>query len=128
MRLGGLGLRSAAQTAPAAYWASWADALPMLKARLPDLATRAVQALDGGAASGTCLDEVVAAARLLDHEGFLRRPSFAALADGARPPEPDRPEGAERGEWPHGWQFFAASTREHHFRRTVVLDAMSPGD
>ena len=50
MRLGGLGLRSAAQTTQATYWASWADALPMLKARLPDLADRAVQILDGGPA------------------------------------------------------------------------------
>ena len=30
MRLGGLGLRSAARMALAAYWASWADALPMI--------------------------------------------------------------------------------------------------
>ena len=29
MRMGGLGLRVAARMAPAAYWASWADALPM---------------------------------------------------------------------------------------------------
>ena len=29
MRLGGLGLRSAGRIAPGAYWASWADALPM---------------------------------------------------------------------------------------------------
>ena len=128
MRLGGLGLRSAARTAQAAYWASWADALPMLKARLPDLADRAVQILDGGQLSGTCLDEVMAAARLLDSEGFLERPTFAALAGGARPPKPEKAEGAERGEWPHGWQFFAASTREHHFRRSVVLPGMKPAE
>ena len=30
MRLGGLGLRSPRRLAPAAYWASWADAMPML--------------------------------------------------------------------------------------------------
>ena len=41
LRLGGLGLRSATRTAFAAYWASWADALPMLKARLPQLVARA---------------------------------------------------------------------------------------
>ena len=33
--LGGLGLQSAETTAPAAYWASWADALPAIRARLP---------------------------------------------------------------------------------------------
>ena len=35
MRLGGLGLRSNARMAPAAYWASWADALPMIVERIP---------------------------------------------------------------------------------------------
>ena len=35
MRLGGLGLRSARRTSPAAYWASWADALHMISQRLP---------------------------------------------------------------------------------------------
>ena len=38
MRLGGLGLRSASRTAPGAFWASWADALPMIQARLPVMA------------------------------------------------------------------------------------------
>ena len=35
MRLGGAGLRSAERTGAAAYWASWADALAMINARLP---------------------------------------------------------------------------------------------
>ena len=34
MRMGGLGIRSASRLAPAAFWASWADALPMLEKRL----------------------------------------------------------------------------------------------
>ena len=37
LRMGGLGLRSALRMAPAAFWASWADALPMLQQRLPEL-------------------------------------------------------------------------------------------
>ena len=32
-RSGGLGLQCAARTAPAAYWAAWADSLPVLRAR-----------------------------------------------------------------------------------------------
>ena len=35
MRMGGLGIRSASRLALAAFWASWADALPMLEKRLP---------------------------------------------------------------------------------------------
>ena len=35
--LGGLGLRSAARTAPAAYWASWADSVGMFRQRHRDV-------------------------------------------------------------------------------------------
>ena len=40
---GGLGLRDARRTATATYWAAWADALPILIARLPELGNK----LDG---------------------------------------------------------------------------------
>eukprot|EP00973_Karenia_brevis_P072450 10064303-Karenia_brevis.AAC.1 len=70
MRLGGLGLRSASRTAPAAYWASWADALPMLAARMPGLASKAVELLHANTESNTCLDAVRTAACQMDVEGF----------------------------------------------------------
>ena len=38
MRMGGLGLRSAARCAPAAFWASWADSLEMIRDRTPEVA------------------------------------------------------------------------------------------
>ena len=44
--LGGLSLQSAMRRAPAAYWAAWADALPIMGARLPALAEHCVQALE----------------------------------------------------------------------------------
>ena len=47
MRLGGLGLRSAERCAPAAYWASWADAIQMIGQRTPEVAAQ------GGAEDGT---------------------------------------------------------------------------
>ena len=37
-RHGGLGLRSAARGAQAAYWSSWADSLPMIRKRHPEVA------------------------------------------------------------------------------------------
>eukprot|EP00973_Karenia_brevis_P009929 1341338-Karenia_brevis.AAC.1 len=49
-RLGGIGLRSAARHAPAAYWAGWADALPMLLERRPPQALRIAAELQRGAA------------------------------------------------------------------------------
>ena len=39
--MGGIGLTSAARIAPAAYWAAWADALPVMTARRPDAAAAA---------------------------------------------------------------------------------------
>ena len=45
MRLSGLGLRSAARMSPVACWASWADALPMLQARLPQVTANIVGGL-----------------------------------------------------------------------------------
>ena len=48
--LGGLGLRCAARMAPAAWWASWADCLPMLRERAPALTADICRALDAGAA------------------------------------------------------------------------------
>ena len=44
--------------APAAYWASWADALPMLQERLPVIAQNAVNVLGGDANVDGCLGEV----------------------------------------------------------------------
>ena len=94
------------QQAPAAFWASWADALPMLEKRLPPLAAEITTILEGEQVGG-CLGELQLATRVLD-----RRQS------GARPRQQHM---SEPGEWPHGWQYFASSASEHHFRETVVL-------
>ena len=45
MRMGGLGFRSAERMAPSAFWASWADALPMIADRLPQVAAHVVGAV-----------------------------------------------------------------------------------
>ena len=47
--LGGLGLRSAARTRQSAFWASWADCLPMIRERHPELAEDLWLRLEGGA-------------------------------------------------------------------------------
>ena len=57
LREGGLSLRSAIREAPAAYWASWADCLAMVRARHPGLANLIVQALEGET-RGPCLREL----------------------------------------------------------------------
>ena len=62
-KLGGTGLRSAERTRIAAYWASWADSLAMIRQRHPDVAEQLVQELEGHSmlASGSQCSEVTAA-------------------------------------------------------------------
>ena len=121
MRLGGLGIRSAARVSPAAYWASWADALAMLQARLPRVTANIVGGLVREAPLTRCVGELQESARSLDHSWFVGRPEWTALRDGARSHE----FVAEPGEWQHGWQYFASSCSESHFRETVVLPQSS---
>ena len=66
MRMGGLGFRSAVRMAPAAFWASWAHALPTIATRLPQAATSIVHRLTNGEAIGDCLGELQEAVRSLD--------------------------------------------------------------
>ena len=77
MRLGGLGLGSAARTAPAAYWASWTDALEMLSHRLHALTEQILEQLAAEPAGEGCLAQFSGATRVLDHAGFLGRPTWA---------------------------------------------------
>ena len=103
MRMGGLGLRSARRMAPAACWASWADAMAMIDGRLPQIADLITAALEFDEAPG-CLGELQRAAGVLDRCGFVGRSSLPELRGGARPPAP---ADHELGEWQHGWQFHA---------------------
>ena len=45
--LGGLGVRSASRVCVAAYWASWADCLPMIQATYPEVANMFLEKLEG---------------------------------------------------------------------------------
>ena len=128
-RLGGVGLRSAERTGPAAYWASWADALAMINQRLPYVAEGLVEALSSHHSSGDeggCVSEIRTAADLLDREGFVQRPDWTSLREGIRPPQ--KIGRSEPGEWAHGWQYYASSTREHSFRESVLLSQSRPTD
>ena len=117
LRMGGLGLRSALRMAPAVFWASWADALPMLQQRLPELTRQVLHVLEGPAFG--CLGELQEATERLDRCGFVVRPNWEALRRGLRPRPPVA--AVEPGEWQHGWQYYASSSLEHHYRETVVL-------
>ena len=55
-RLGSLGLRSASRCSPGAFWVSWANALPVIKSKLPALANNIVQNLESTSVFG-CIRE-----------------------------------------------------------------------
>ncbi|CAK0841879.1 unnamed protein product [Prorocentrum cordatum] len=82
--MGGLGLRSASRTAPAAWWASWADCAQMLRERCPELTNQICAAqseLDRGplpAAPG-CLQQASRAKEHLSAHGFAA-PNWHDLA------------------------------------------------
>ena len=118
MRMGGLGLRSAARCAPAAFWASWADSLEMIRDRTPEVAELVEHRLTAEDPQNGCLEELRAAAAHLDRQGFWWRPSWTELREGKRPPQHNA---RDPGEWPHGWQYWASSTTDTHFRRISML-------
>ena len=116
LSLGGLGLRNASRTRPAAHWASWADCLAMVMARHPPVATAIVNALDNH--PGLHFQGVRAAReRLL--EAQFDAPGWEALADGQRP---DREGFIEDGPGlpRHGWQCKATRPVDEGFLEGVV--------
>ena len=71
---------SAALACPAACWAAWADALPVLHQRRPDVAARCVrEQLFEEEAAGPALREAAAAARSLEAAGWEARPAWPRL-------------------------------------------------
>ena len=57
--------------APAAFWASLADAVPMISERLPEVANCATDQLANGQNLDGCLREVATSSEQLDRHGFV---------------------------------------------------------
>ena len=120
--LGGLGLRSAWRSRVAAHWASWADCLPMIHARHPDVAAQLLGQLEGHPET-PCLQEAAATLRSLDGVMGFEPPAWRAVLAGARPP-PIQPEEFEPSQ--RGWQHEAASRVEWaHERRSSSLECQT---
>ena len=123
LSLGGLGLRSAQRSSVAAYWASWADALPMIQERHPAVADQIVHRLEGFPDS-PCLGSASGAAGSLDGVRGWEVPSWSDLAAGLRPqirePDTHEPECSRQG-----WQHEAASRVEEEFRDSLFPE-LSP--
>ena len=119
--LGGLGLFAAERVSPAAYWAAWADALPVLRQRYPEAAARLVQELEGEPAA-PYLRAAAEAARQVTAEGWTSRPEWASCARGADAPAAE----GELGLGNPGWQRHAVLALHTSFRERVLLPALAP--
>ena len=78
--VGGLGLRSALRTNQAAYWASWADCLAMVRERHPAVTDLLVHQLENHPHTPH-LQAAVAAARELTGVYDFEPPSWHALVE-----------------------------------------------
>ena len=116
-RLGGLGLRDSSRLSPAAYWASWADCLPVLVQRFPAFGNMLVNHLAADPGDGSSLDATPSLAELqrcrsiLQSEGLVI-PTWTELASGISPPTPGDDEEFDPGEVQRGWQRRASGARE----------------
>ena len=116
--LGGLGLRSAIRTRYSAFWASWADCIPMVDARHREVAAQLVVQLEGHPAT-PCLGAAAAAARALTGIMNFEPPSWRSVLLGARPP-PQTPDTCEPGTQRQGWQHEASSRIEEDFKAALL--------
>ena len=91
LHLGGLGLTSATITAAPAYWASWADTLPILYRQAPQQATTLLQQLEAETPATPSIQALTQAMDQLQRHGF-EPPSWADLVQGSAPPTQPDPE------------------------------------
>jgi len=130
-REGGLGFRHCQALSPAIYWSSWVDVLPTLQKRFPAVAANAIGYLSTAAdqrphhASLAALD----ASRAALSDAGIPIPAWGEVANGARPPVPQAPEGDERadpGEWQHGWQYYTTAALQSRMQAALLQNATPP--
>ena len=103
LSIGGMGLRSAHRTSPPVYWASWADSLPMIRERHPEVA-RTIMDRAGRPNPRPSLESAVRVARDLEGVHGFKVPSWEFEPGGER----------------HGWQHEAASRVEKQYREGLL--------
>ena len=120
LRLGGLGLGSAERQRYAAYWASWADTLQVLRDRQPGVLAELVRPLLDVEAAGTPASTRAAAqaAEYLRAQGF-RAPSWATLLESDFEAPPGR---REPGIGRPGWQHAATTATDKRVLETLFSD------
>ena len=121
LSMGGLGLRSAVRVRSPAYWASWADCLPMMQARHPRVVAEILAEL-GDRSASPCLEEARSAAWDLFGVMGFEPPSWHAVVNGARPPHDGE---HEPGCFERGWQHEASSRVERQHREVNLFPRLS---
>ena len=110
-------LRDALRVATPAYWASWADCMPMIFKRHAHVANFFMHELDG--APGGALGAAAEARRAVTGVLGFDPPTWEALAAGARPTTMEFEEMEPGGG--RGWQHAAASKVEHQHREELFV-------
>ena len=82
---GGLGLASATILAPSAYWASWADAIPVLQQQAPEAFAQILQQLQADHTRSHALEAAQRAATAIQNYGW-QPPDWQHIADEVAPP------------------------------------------
>ena len=122
LRHGGLGLRSAARHAPAAYWSSWADVLPVIACRDPAFARALVDTLEGGSPAPEVLQSLLLARASLTASGFAP-PSWPQLLNTSAPrDEEDEPQ----LDTTRGWQRPASKAVDEFGFRSILRELDPP--
>ena len=135
LHMGGLGLRSACRSAPAAHWGSWVDCLHTISNRHAQLSSPSFSAVHLRGATMSRASPSFSAVHLrgatmsrasLAGDGFVC-PEWTSLVEGLRRQQPALGE-VDPGQPTHGWQFFAAQAAEKHFRSATLWPRLSPAE
>ena len=122
LRLGGCGLRSAHRSRLAAYWASWADTLPILHSRLPLVADRLLQLLNGEARpQPPSILAASQAAQLLRNSGATV-PPWESIIGGRHFSHEDRTP----GDFLRGWQRDISAAQDLDELAALLSDLSPP--
>ena len=85
LHMGGLGLSSASVLATPAYWASWADTLPVLAQQAPQLTRSFLLQLQQPSSATPSLHSAIQTAQRLEQHGW-QPPTWNAIVEGEPPP------------------------------------------
>ena len=124
LRHGGLGLRSAARHAPAAYWSSSADVLPVIASRDPAFARALVDTLEGGSPAPEVLQSLLLARASLTASGFAPPPWPELLTTPA--PLPGDEDEEPQLDTTRGWQRPASRAVDEFCYRSILRELDPP--